>query len=110
MDILSATLLVIFAVIGIIAFVRELSYLIFKDKSDNAIMFIAPINGKCEDAEYVLRSAAAKIKWISRGKNDYVICLDCGMDEETKNICENICKEYGFAKLLNKKEFFDMIK
>lgn len=68
-------------------------------------MFVAPVSGKCENAEYILRSAAAKVKWISRGRNDCVICLDCGMDDETKRICQKICRDYGFAKLLTKQEF-----
>ncbi len=110
MNTLSAVLLVVFAVIGVIAVVSELTYFLFRNKKDNTIMFITPIKGKCENAEHLLRSAAAKVKWVSRGKHDYVICLDCDMDDETKKICENICNEYGFAKLLSKKEFFDFIK
>lgn len=110
MNTLSAVLLVVFAVIGVIAFVRELTYFLFRNKKDSTVMFVTPVKGKCENAEYLLRSAAAKIKWVCRGKRDYVICLDCGMDDETKRICENICREYGFARLVSKKEFFEMLK
>lgn len=109
MNVLSAILLVVFAVVGVIAFVRDTTYLIFRYKKDNTVMFVTPINGKCEDAEFMLRSAAAKVKWISGGKNDYVICLDCDMDDETKEICEKICDDYGFAKLISKKEFIEML-
>ena len=63
MNILSAVLLVVFAVMGIIAFVRELTCFLFRNKKNNTIMFVTPIKGKCEDAEYLLRSAAAKVKW-----------------------------------------------
>jgi hypothetical protein len=109
MNVLAAVLLVVFAVIGVIAFVRDISYRLFKYKKDNTVMFVTPINGNSGDAELALRSAAAKVKWVSRGKNDYVICLNCDMDEETTKVCESICKEYGFAKILSKKEFLEMI-
>lgn len=109
MNVLSVILLVVFAVIGVISFVRDITFFIFRYKKDSTVMFITPLNGKCEDAEYMLRSAAAKIKWISGGKNDYMICLNCDMDDDTKEVCEKICKDYGFAKLLNKKEFIEMI-
>ena len=99
MNVVSAVFLVVFAVIGICAFVRELTFFIFRNRKNNTVMFVAPISGKCENAEYILRSAAAKVKWISRGRNDCVICLDCGMDDETKRICQKICRDYGFAKL-----------
>ncbi|MEE0914505.1 MAG: hypothetical protein U0L76_07995 [Ruminococcus sp.] len=110
MDILSAVLLVVFAVIGVISLVRDISLYIFRYKNDNSVMFVTPVEGKCDDAELMLRSAATKVKWVSRGKHDYVICLDCDMDEETKKICENICEEYGFAKLISKNEFFELLK
>lgn len=110
MDVLSAAILVIFAVIGVIAFVRSLTCFIFRYKYDNSVMFVTPINGKCEDAELILRSAAARVKWVSRGRHDCVICLDCDMDDETKQICEKICEEYGFAKLMSKNEFLEMMK
>lgn len=109
MEILSAVLLLAFAIIGVAALLRTITYYLFRYKKDNTIMLIAPMKGKCEDAEFILRSAAAKVKWVSRGKNDYVICLDCDMDDETKRICESICKEYGFAKMLSKKEFLEML-
>lgn len=110
MEILSAVLLVVFAVIGVTSLVRDISLYLFRYKNDNSVMFVTPVEGKCDDAELMLRSAASKVKWVSRGKYDYVICLDCDMDEETKKICENICEEYGFAKLISKNEFFELLK
>ena len=110
MNVVSAVFLVVFAVIGICAFVREFTIFLFRSRKNNTVMFVAPISGKCENAEYILRSAAARVKWISRGRNDCVICLDFGMDGETKRICQKICSDYGFAKLLTKQEFFEMIK
>lgn len=110
MNVFSAVLLVVFAVIGVTAFVRDISLYLFRYKNDNSIMFVTPIKGKCEDAELILRSAVTKVKWISKGKYNYVICLDCDMDEETKKICENICDEYGFAGLMSKKEFIETLK
>lgn len=109
MNVLSAVLLSVFAVMGVISFVRAVTCFIFRYKKDNTVMFVTPVKGKCEDAEYILRSAAAKVKWISSGKNDLVICLDCDMDKETRKVCENICKDYGFAKIMSKKEFIEML-
>lgn len=110
MNVFSAVFLVVFAVFGVIAFLKELTGFVFRNKSSDAVVFIAPINKNQDDAEYILRSVAARIKWISRGKSDSLICLDCDMDEETRRICESICNEYGFAKLMNKKEFFEALE
>lgn len=109
MNVVSAVLLVVFAVMGIIALIREITFFIFSGKGESPVMLVTPISGKCEDAELILRSALSKVKWLSRGKHDCVICLDCDMDEETKRICEKICNEYGFAKLMSKSEFFEAL-
>lgn len=110
MNVFSAVFLVVFAVLGVIAFLKELNCFIFKNKNIDALILVVPIKGKQDDAEYVLRSAAARIKWISRGRQDRLICLDCDMDEETRKICEGICKEYGFAGLMNKKDFLKALE
>ncbi len=104
MNVVSIVLLVIFAVMGVIAFIREVAMLMFRYKGDNTVMFITPIKKNTADAEFVLRSAVARVRWIGAGRHSYVVCLDCDMDENTKRICERICKEYGFAKLMSKSE------
>ena len=110
MDVLSAVILVVFAVIGVISVGRDLPCFLFRYKNDNSVMFVTPINGKCDDAELILRSAVTKVRWVSRGKHDYVICLDCDMDDETRQFCEMVCEEYGFAKLMSKNEFLELMK
>ena len=106
MNVVSAVFLVVFAVIGICAFVRELTFFLFRNRKNNTVMFVAPVSGKCEMLNIFCEVLPTKVKWISRGRNDCVICLDCGMDDETKRICQKICRDYGFAKLLTKQEFF----
>ena len=110
MNVLSAVLLVVWAVIGIAAVIRELALKLFCRKDDGIIMFVTPMSGRCENAELLLRNAAARVRWMSRGRHDGVICLDCGMDGETRKVCESICKEYGFADLMTKKEFIERME
>ena len=33
-----------------------------------------------------------------------VLCVDCGMDEETRHICETICREYRFMEIVTPEE------
>lgn len=110
MNVLSAVILVVFAVIGVIALVHDLSLYLFRYKCDGSVMFVTPIRGKCDDAELMLRSTAARVRWLGCGRHNYVICLDCDMDDETRQVCEKICEEYGFARLISKNEFFEIMK
>ena len=102
MNILSAVLLVVFAAIGVCAVVRELSMRLFTDKTAYSILLITPVDN-ADNAEFVLRSAAAKLRW-GRGCRSCAVCLDAELDDETRRICETVCREYGFLKLMTKEE------
>ena len=32
------------------------------------------------------------------------------MDDETQKICEAMCRDYGFSRLITREEFFELIK
>lgn len=102
MNVLSAVLLVVFAVIGAAAVVREISLRLFSYCGESSVLLITPIDNG-EDVEFVLRSAVSRLRWGGR-RCSCAICLDCDMDDETKKICESVCKEYGFEKLISKNE------
>lgn len=101
---LAISILIVFAVIGIIHIVKEATYFLYRNKSQSNIIILTPIKGKNEDAEYILRGAAEKIKWLCKNRNDSILCINCNMDEETRKICESLCREYGFIKLIDKSE------
>ena len=63
MDVLSAVILVVFAVIGVISVVRDLTCFLFRYKNDNSVMFVTPINGKRDDdlKQYLLMHLALNI-------------------------------------------------
>lgn len=74
-----------------------------RDDSETNTLII-PIKGHKEDAEFVLRKAAIKLKWKNSGKNSSIICLDCGMDSETRKICSLVCKDYDFMYMQQYKQ------
>ena len=109
MNIVSATLLVVLATVGAAAVIRELCYSIFRYRDDNLIIFVTPEGESC-NAEILLRSAAARIDRDIRGKRQFIICPDCEMDDETQKICEAMCRDYGFSRLITREEFYELIK
>lgn len=62
-------------------------------------MLITPVKGHSEDVEYTLRCCAAKVRWMGKMRPWKVVCLDEGMDESTKQVCEYICSEYEFMEI-----------
>ena len=50
------------------------------------------------------------MKWADNGRERRVICLDCGMDLETRMICEKLVHSYGFMELCTMEELQGMLR
>ena len=91
------------AVIGLIEIFRAVS-LFFLDKKNSTITLI-PICGHVEDIEMVLRNAMSSAQWLGNKGAQRIICLDLGVDEETRDICEIFRDEYELVELYSLEEF-----
>lgn len=96
-------------IIGIVEIVEIIARTIIRTRKDTSIM-VLPIKGHSEDVEYLLRSAAVKVKYMRGLNKPKVICLDCGMDEETRKICTLISNDYKFMEVKTLSEFEAMVK
>ena len=102
MNVVSAIILVVLAVVGAATVAKALSQRLFHIRADCAVLLITPVD-RAENAEMVLRSVASRLRW-GRSRSDCAVCLDCEIDDETRKICEAVCKEYGFLRLMTKEE------
>ena len=103
MNLVSAVIIITLSVIGAAAVVRELALRLFCGKSDCTVMYSTHIKAGSESIEQTLRSALAKQRWS--GKCVSKVCIDAALDEKTKRICETVCSDYGYEKLMTKEEF-----
>lgn len=67
-------------------------------------VLVVPVGGGREDVEFLLRSAAHRVKWMGGRDDKRVVCLDCGMDDETRCICRMLCGEYAFMSVARPEE------
>lgn len=87
---------VLLSILGLVTLIKELILWIMRcDEGD--IISIIPIEGHCENAEYRIRCAYERANWSAA--NFRLICLDKGMDDETRKICERVCEIYGIEIL-----------
>ncbi len=91
--------IILLVILGFVDAIRSLIFIFLKIRGCSNTTIVVPIKGHNERAEFLLRSAIAKIKWMSPIEKAHLICLDCGMDEETKQICKLICEDYDFIDL-----------
>lgn len=90
LETISAIICVLFIIIGLVEVFRSIVLFVLRPKGEDTAMTIVPICGHNEEAEYLLRSAAARVKWADNGRERRVICLDCGMDLETRMILRKV--------------------
>ena len=99
-------ILVFFAIVGFCVMCMRISGGLWRGVGDG-ILVLEPMSGHCEDAEFILRSAARKTQLSGFGSR--IICVDAGMDRETRRVCELVCREYRFMKICRKSELTAMI-
>lgn len=83
---------VMLSILGLVTVVKKLVLWALKCNEGNIITVI-PIEGHCENVEYRIRCAYEKANWSAA--NSRIICLDKGMDKETCEICQKVCKRFG---------------
>lgn len=97
-----------FAAVGIIDLYKTLSLALYCPKVNNSITII-PIGNDSNNTEFIVRCAITKSRWLNTQKNHNIICLDCGMNEESKTICSKLCDKYPFLSIMTSKELKEKI-
>lgn len=91
---------VLLGLIGVTEVVRLIVFWMLSPGRGVKMLIVVPVFGHDEEAEFVLRSAAQRAKWMGGKDEKRVLCVDCGMDEETRHVCELVCREYRFMELV----------
>ena len=108
-EVIFSVLLLFLAFIGLIEIFHLVSLTLFKTKSNTDSLTVIPMHGHNEEAEYVLRNTISNVSWVKGSGTKRIICLDVGMDEETRQICDILSNEYDYVDVCTIEEFEDYI-
>jgi hypothetical protein len=86
LEIICKVIFVLVAIVGIADIFRVLMFWLLRTKNEGKLYLVISIHGHEEETEFILSSAIERIKFMP-GKDKRLICLDKGMDEETRKIC-----------------------
>jgi hypothetical protein len=106
--IMGKIIVALFAAAGVLEFFRIIMYWLLKTGNSGKLFLVVSIKGHDEEAEMVLRGAVERAKWLESG-GAQVVCLDCGMEDETRRICEIVCRETGKVKIYTPEEIGKII-
>lgn len=105
---------IVFSVFLLLLGITELTKMIiqkaYRSKSFSKAILIIPLRENTRNTEYILRSIVAKIKWSGNCILQKAICLDSGISEYERKICETICNQYDFLELMNKDELYHYLE
>lgn len=100
---IGAVVVLLLAVYGCAQLVRWVALrLLTPPKGINGI-WIVPLFGHREDAEYLIRSASTYRRWNGRFGSEMCL-LDIGMDDETARLVRRLCAEKTGVQVLNVEE------
>ena len=56
--------------------------------------WVLPMSGHVEQAEYQVRSLVTRCRWKDKSRRARCVVVDEGMDGETRQICELLCRDF----------------
>lgn len=104
MDLLGKGLLVFFLIMGLVETCRLLLLWLLRPEKMEEAALVVPLTGHVEDAEYLLRSAAQSFQWDRTRCPKRLLCVDGGMDQETREICLHLQRELPFLEICTPEE------
>ena len=86
-------------ILGAVEAIRMLLRALLRTKRAGKIYLLLTFRGHGGEAELALRDAVQKLKWLGGREEKQILCLDCGMDEETREVCERMAEQYGIIEI-----------
>lgn len=109
-NVLIGALLLVLALLGITEVIRMIAYWSSASEEESKMLIVVPLYGHTEEAEWILRSALRQFNWSEYEKCNEIICVDYGMDDETKEICRKICNKYDGIRILQPDEIDNVFR
>lgn len=98
-------LFAVLAVIGAAEVFRLILLRVLRTERPGRMLLTLSFSGHDEQAELRLRNAIERAAWTSGGAQ--VVCIDRGVDEETRRLLEMMCTENSNAILCTPEEFVE---
>ncbi|MBQ7385890.1 MAG: hypothetical protein IJW04_05205 [Ruminococcus sp.] len=108
-EIISAALVCLLAIFGLVAFIKALIFKIYKPENENAHLIIK-FNEESEDVEYTLRSWIKRAEWMGKAAPDRIIIVNHNLSDEQKRICRYFCRESDIFRILTPSELYELLE
>lgn len=90
-EILGSALIVLLCLTGLTALLQALNRWLLAPGKEHDMVMLVPMQGVQPDAEQVLRGAIQRLRAMGGSDRKTLLCVDCGMDPQTRDVCARIC-------------------
>lgn len=92
--------LCLFALLGFFQFAKIIILKLFIHGKLPPCILVLAMDGDKDDAEFIIRSIAERIRWKKDLPYSEVVVADGGIGEKTTRILAALCDEYEFLKVV----------
>lgn len=103
-DMIGRILVAFFAVVGITELCRLALFWLTRPRREEKITVLVCVCGSDKRVEYRLRGALARLRWLRHTGRRELLCVDCGMDMETRKVCETFARANPVMRLCTAQE------
>lgn len=108
LEIIAKIIFVLLAIVGIADIFRTFIFWLLRTDNHGKLYLVISIHGHDEGAEIILSNGIERLKWIN-GEDKKLICLDKGMDEETRKVCGIISAQNSGVEICTPQELPDIL-
>ena len=101
LDALCRVLVAFLAILGVTELYRVALFWILQPGWGKKTSLLLTFRGHDETAEHRMRSAVEQIRWMRGSGEKEVVCVDCGMDGETRAVCEKFARDCLCVRLIS---------
>lgn len=103
-DMVGRILVAFFAVLGITELCRFALFWLTRPRREEKITVLVCVSGNDKRVEYRLRGALTRLHWLRHTGRRELLCVDCGMDTETRQVCETFALANPGVRLCTSQE------
>ncbi len=85
--ILFKTILILLAIVGLTEVFRLLAFHFLRTRNRGKLFWVLSFQGHDGEAELALKNALEHLRWLDSTQEKLVLCVNRGMDEETREVC-----------------------
>lgn len=101
----AANIVLLFLVlIGTVTVFQKISLRLLSIGKNREVVLLLPVGENERELEMVLRTANMRMKNFGKGFCKKIVVLDCGMDAESRKICEACCRDYPALTVCRERE------